>query len=192
VTLAWFASSIRSCGLRRAGREHAVATLERAVLRGPRPRAAASGLARALTNFSPAARKFRPPRSRRSAPFRSEDRAGLTVNWPQPCSLSANSPQRLSRSKASAASRIRSPNLPHNHRDVVAALSQQDAIAAAFAGTCRGGGSPTRSTSWQRAKPQGSPRREIGLRQLFARGARWPGRAPAAATGTARAYPRSA
>ena len=45
--------------LLRLGEQNAIATLERAVLRGPRPRAGSAGLARALTNFREQLGKYR-------------------------------------------------------------------------------------------------------------------------------------
>ena len=115
------------------GREHAVATLERAVLRGPRPRAGSNGLARALTNFRRQLEKFR---HREAVDLhRSDPRTELTdselataLQLVGQLAAALKPLESLSREPHSLA------EFAAHHRDVVAALSQQDAIAAAFAG----------------------------------------------------------
>jgi ATP-dependent helicase/nuclease subunit B len=115
------------------GREHAVAALERAVLRGPRPRAGSTGLARALANFREQLGKYRrkePVDLHHSDPRTdltdSELAAALTLVGQLAAALRPlESLRNESHSLAELASR---------HRDVLAALSQQDGNAAAFAG----------------------------------------------------------
>ena len=55
---------------------HAVAVLERAVLRGPRPKPGSAGLAHALATFRDELAKFR--RGEASSLYRSDPRAMLT------------------------------------------------------------------------------------------------------------------
>jgi ATP-dependent helicase/nuclease subunit B len=119
--------------LLRLGEQNAIAALERAVLRGPRPRAGSAGLARALTNFREQLGKYR-----RKEPVdlhHSDPRTDLTDS-----ELAAAS--ELIAELAAALRPLESlrrefhslAELAGRHRDSLAALSQQDGNAAAFAG----------------------------------------------------------
>ena len=113
--------------------EHAVATLERAILRGPRPRAGSRGLARALANFRAQLEKFR--RKEQVDLHPSDPRTELTDSeLAAAADLSAGSPPRWRRSKASAATRIRSANLPHGIATCWPRCRSKTAMQAAFAG----------------------------------------------------------
>jgi ATP-dependent helicase/nuclease subunit B len=115
-------------------RQHAVATIERAILRGPRPRAGSRGLTRALTNFRAQLEKFRrhePVDLHRSDP-RTEltdgevaaaaELVGQFAGAVRPLEDLGREPHSLAEFAA-------------RHRDVVAALSRQDGDAAAFTGS---------------------------------------------------------
>ena len=115
------------------GREHAVATLERAVLRGPRPRAGSTGLARALTNFREQLGKYR-----RKEPVdlhHSDPRTELTDGE---LAAALELVSRLADALRPLESIGRGPyslaEFAARHRVVLAALSQQDGNAGAFAG----------------------------------------------------------
>jgi ATP-dependent helicase/nuclease subunit B len=111
------------CRLGAANRDKAIAALERAVLRGPRPRAGSDGLLRALTAFDP--KKLHPSDPR--AHLRSDElEAARQLVQPlgdalAPLETIATAPQALS-------------EFATQHRAVIAALSRGPAAAAAFAG----------------------------------------------------------
>ena len=115
------------------GRERGVATLERAVLRGPRPRAGSTGLARALANFREQLGKYR-----RKEPVdlhHSDPRTELTDGE---LATALELVGQLADALRPLESLRRDPyslaEFAGRHRDVLAALSQQDGNAAAFAG----------------------------------------------------------
>jgi ATP-dependent helicase/nuclease subunit B len=114
-------------------REHAVATLERAILRGPRPRAGCRGLGLALANFRAQLEKFR--RRERTDLHASDPRTELTE---AELGAAAELVDRLAGALAPLESVGRGAlplsELARRHRDVVAALSKQDGNATAFAG----------------------------------------------------------
>ena len=111
------------CRLGGPNRDKAIAALERAVLRGPRPRAASSGLVHALRAFDP---KHLHPSDPRAHLRTDELAAALEIAEALARSLAplesiANAPQMLSEFAA-------------RHRDVIAALSRDHRGEAAFAG----------------------------------------------------------
>ncbi len=113
----------------------AVAVLERAILRGPRPRPGSAGLARALTALREELGKLR--RGERSDLHRSDPRADLTEN---DFNAAAELIGRLSAALAPLETLGRGPHafgsVAARHREIIAALSQDDAGApAGFAGT---------------------------------------------------------
>jgi ATP-dependent helicase/nuclease subunit B len=119
--------------LLRLGDQGAVAALERAVLRGPRPRAGSAGLALALTNFRHQLGKFR-----RGEPVDlhpSDPRIDLTESQ---LAAAADLVARLGRALAPLESLGRSEyplsELAKHHRDVVAELSQHASVAVALNG----------------------------------------------------------
>ena len=92
-------------------RERAVAALERAILRGPRPRPGSDGLGARAAKLPRAARKI--PARRAVDLHRSDPRiVSPTANLPPPPTSSTGLPRRWRRSKASASKRIRSAILP--------------------------------------------------------------------------------
>jgi ATP-dependent helicase/nuclease subunit B len=115
-------------------RTHAVAALERAVLRGPRPRPGSAGLAHALTTFRTQLDKFR--HKEKADLHRSDPRLTLTesdlaaaeelvqqlTDALAPLESIANQSHRLS-------------GVAARHRKVLGALSLQDGAEAAFAGS---------------------------------------------------------
>jgi ATP-dependent helicase/nuclease subunit B len=115
-------------------RQHAVATLERAILRGPRPRAGSAGLRRALANFRTQLEKFR--RHETVDLHRSDPRTELTDGE---LAAAAELVNQLADALRPLESFGREPHslaeFAARHRAVVAALSQQDGEAAAFAGS---------------------------------------------------------
>ena len=118
-------SSIRCCGLAVGNRERAVAALERAVLRGPRPRPGSAGLAHALQSFRAQLDKLR--RGEAVDLHRSDPRIGLAdselVGRRRPRSPARRRAWR--RWKASAGRSARSSDIAARHRDVLAALSRR-------------------------------------------------------------------
>ena len=112
-------------------RDHAVAALERAILRGPRPRAGSAGLARALANFRTQIGKFR-----RHEPVdlhRSDPRTDLTDGE---LAAAADLIARLGAALVPL-ERIGSDAVPLSeiaacHRDAVAALSRDNGEDVAF------------------------------------------------------------
>ena len=169
----WPCSSIRCCVLARNGR--AVAALERAVLRGPRPRPGSAGLAHALQSFRAELEKFRRKESSDLHP--SDPRvtlgeselagaADLVVELSAalvPLESVANQSHRLSEIVA-------------RHRDVVAALSRQGGHEAAFAGA---DGAKLAEAFDELATSEAAADlagRYVRLCRTFRRGARWPSR----------------
>ncbi len=119
--------------LLRLGEQNAIATLERAVLRGPRPRAGSAGLARALTNFRQQLGKYR-----RKEPVdlhHSDPRTDLTDSELAAAGELVAEFAAALRPLESLRREFHSlAELAGRHRDLLAALSQQDGNAAAFAG----------------------------------------------------------
>ena len=113
--------------------EHAVAVLERAILRGPRPRPGSTALAGALATFHRQLEKFR-----RGEPVdlhASDPRTTLTE---AELDAAAELVNRLTNALAPLESlghdAIALSELAGRHRDVLAALSRQDGAEIAFAG----------------------------------------------------------
>ncbi len=119
--------------LLRLGEQRAVAALERAVLRGPRPRAGSGGLTLALDNFRGQLGKFR--RGELVDLHPSDPRIDLTEGE---LAAAADLVARLGAALAPLESLGRSEyplsELAKRHRDVVARLSSGDGDAAALAG----------------------------------------------------------
>ena len=119
--------------LQRLGGQNAVAALERAVLRGPRPRAGSAGLDRALANFRSQLEKFR----RREAVdlHPSDPRIDLTDSE---LAAAGELVARLATALEPLESLDRRAyplsELAERHRMVVAALSRRNGEEAAFAG----------------------------------------------------------
>ena len=113
----------------------AVAALERAVLRGPRPKPKSQGLSRALATFRKELGKFR--RREESDLHPSDPRALLERRRARRCSRAARTIRGCdcaARGFIQRAARP-SPNLPQRHSDVIAALSRDErGEPAAFAG----------------------------------------------------------
>ena len=109
---------------------HAVAALERAILRGPRPRPGSAGLARALATLRAELAKLR--RGERSDLHRSDPRADLTDD---DLSGAADLIVRLGAALAPLESLARGPHslraIAARHRDIIAALSDDGSGAAA-------------------------------------------------------------
>ena len=130
---------------------HAVAALERAILRGPRPRAGSAGLAQALASFRAQLGKFRRHEPVDLHP--SDPRVGLTEDeLAGAADLVARLGDALAPLERRGGAALPLSELAGRHRDVVAALSRQDGAEIAFAGP-DGANSPTRSTNSPRAKP---------------------------------------
>jgi ATP-dependent helicase/nuclease subunit B len=114
-------------------KEQAVATLERAILRGSRPRAGCRGLGLALANFRTQLEKFR--RGERTDLHASDPRTALTD---AELGAAADLMDRLGSALAPLESVGRDvlplSELARRHSDVVAALSRQDGTATALAG----------------------------------------------------------
>ncbi len=115
----------------RPGEQRAVTALERAILRGPRPRAGTAGLALALTNFRAQLEKFR-----RKEPVdlhASDPRIDVTDN---DLAAAADLVAWLGKALAPLESLGRNAyplsELANRHRDVVASLSQRDGDATAL------------------------------------------------------------
>jgi ATP-dependent helicase/nuclease subunit B len=114
-------------------RERAVATLERAVLRGPRPRAGSSGLAHALRTFRAQLEKHRD--GQESDLHRSDPRIGLhDSELAEATEFVAALARALAPLESVANQSHRLSDVAARHREVVAALSEQDGEEAAFAG----------------------------------------------------------
>jgi ATP-dependent helicase/nuclease subunit B len=119
--------------LNRSRNEGAVAALERAILRGPRPRPGTGGLKRALASLSALLEKFR--RGERIDLHPSDPRSRLS-------SRELADAMELVRRLATALEPLETlPDTPHSlaefasrHRTVLAALSKDDGAEAAFAG----------------------------------------------------------
>jgi ATP-dependent helicase/nuclease subunit B len=105
--------------------QHAVAALERAILRGPRPSSGTAGLARALTTFRETQAELHAsdPRTELTAAdlAAAADLVAALTKALAPLESLGDRPQPLS-------------ELAKHHRDVVAALSRQDGEEIAFAG----------------------------------------------------------
>jgi ATP-dependent helicase/nuclease subunit B len=115
-------------------RRHAIAALERAILRGPRPRPGSAGLARALATLRAELGKLK--RGERSDLHRSDPRADLTEDELR---SAADLIARLGAALAPLESLGRGPHsfgtIAARHREIIAALSDDGAgAAAAFAG----------------------------------------------------------
>jgi ATP-dependent helicase/nuclease subunit B len=112
---------------------HATATLERAILRGPRPRPGSAGLAHALDTFRAQLAKFR--RNEPADLHHSDPRTALTDSE---LDTAADLVARLTAALApleSAASQSRPfSDIAARHRAVIAALSRQDHDERAFKG----------------------------------------------------------
>jgi ATP-dependent helicase/nuclease subunit B len=112
---------------------HAIAVLERAILRGPRPRPGSAGLARALAGLRAELAKLK--RGERSDLHRSDPRADLTA---RELASAADLIAKLAAALAPLESLGRGPHafgaIAARHRDVIAALSDDGSAAAAFAG----------------------------------------------------------
>ena len=112
---------------------HAIAVLERAILRGPRPRPGSAGLARALASLKAELAKLR--RGERSDLHRSDPRADLSE---RDLADAADLIARLAAALAPLESIGRGPYsfgvLAARHRDIIAALSREGDVPAAFAG----------------------------------------------------------
>jgi ATP-dependent helicase/nuclease subunit B len=113
---------------------HAIAALERAILRGPRPRSGVAGLARALATLRAELGKLK--RGERSDLHRSDPRADLTE---QELESADDLIVRLRAALAPLESLARGPHslraIAARHREIIAALSDDGGgAAAAFAG----------------------------------------------------------
>jgi ATP-dependent helicase/nuclease subunit B len=107
------------------GSEDAVATLERAILRGPRPRAGTRGLAHALKTFRETKDSLHP----------SEPRRALTdAELAAAADLVARLGEALKPFESLGRTRLPLDDLAARHRDALAALSRQGKDEAAFAG----------------------------------------------------------
>ncbi len=119
--------------LQRLGEQRAVTALERAILRGPRPRAGSTGLMLALTNFRNQLGKFRSKEPVDLHP--SDPRIDLTESE---LAAAADLVARLGEALAPLESLGRNAyplsELAKRHREVVARLSPRDGDAAALAG----------------------------------------------------------
>ncbi len=113
---------------------HAIAALERAILRGPRPQPSSAGLARALAALRAELGKLK--RGERSDLHRSDPRADLTENeLVQAAELIARLATALAPLEGLAGGPHSLGAIAARHRDAIAALSaERDGAAAAFAG----------------------------------------------------------
>jgi ATP-dependent helicase/nuclease subunit B len=112
---------------------HAIAALERAILRGPRPRPGCSGLASALVSFRAQLEKFR--RRERTDLHGSDPRTALTDReLDAAADLVARLGLALEPLESIGRDAIPLSELAGRHREVVAALSRQDGDSTAFAG----------------------------------------------------------
>jgi ATP-dependent helicase/nuclease subunit B len=114
-------------------RGRAIAALERAILRGPRPHPGTAGLAAALESFRVQLGKFR--RGEASELHPSDQRAGLSENaLADATKLIARLATALEPLERLDGSRRPLAEFAARHRAVLAALSQQDDAEAAFLG----------------------------------------------------------
>ena len=114
-------------------RERAVTTLERAVLRGPRPRAGSDGLAHALDTFRVQLEKHRG--GQESELHRSDPRIGLhDSELAEATEFVAAQARALVPLESIAGQSHRLSDVAARHREVLAALSLQDGEEAALAG----------------------------------------------------------
>jgi ATP-dependent helicase/nuclease subunit B len=114
-------------------RERAIAVLERAILRGPRPRPGTRGLAGALESFRSQLGRFR--RGEASELHRSDQRTTLTDDaLAEATELVARFAKALEPLEAMGQGRYPLAEFARRHRDVIAALSKQNDAAAAFLG----------------------------------------------------------
>jgi len=114
-------------------RERAIAVLERAILRGPRPRPGTRGLAGALESFRSQLGKFR--RGEASELHPSDQRTTLTDDaLAEATELVARLAKALEPLETMDEGRYPLAEFARRHRDVVAALSIQNDAAAAFLG----------------------------------------------------------
>src|SRR5262249_37870340 len=114
-------------------RERAVATLERAILRGPRPRPGTAGLAAALESFRLQLRKFHGGEASELHPSdqRSQLREDAVVEAE---ALVARLAGALAPLETMDGARHPLAEFARRHRDTLAALSQLDGAQAAFLG----------------------------------------------------------
>ena len=114
-------------------RERAVTALERAVLRGPRPRAGSDGLAHALDTFRAQLEKHRG--GQESDLHHSDPRIGLHDDeLAEAAEFVAALARALAPLESIADQSHRLSDVAARHREVLAALSLQDGEEAAFAG----------------------------------------------------------
>ena len=114
-------------------RDRAVATLERAILRGPRPRPGTLGLARALENFRLQLDRFH--RREASELHPSDPRLGLNDDdLTDAATLVARLADALAPLETIDQAGHPLAEFTRRHRDTVARLSQQDGAAVAFLG----------------------------------------------------------
>src|SRR5580698_2064789 len=115
------------------GTEDAVATLERAILRGPRPRPGTRSLAGALQAFRTELEKFR--RKEKTDLHPSDPRIDLTdTALAAAADLVARLSDALKLFESLGRTKLPLSELAARHRDVLAALSRQGKDEAAFAG----------------------------------------------------------
>jgi len=118
-------------GLR--GRQHAVATLERAILRGPRPRSGSGGLAHALKSIRATLEKFH--RDGTDELHRSDPRTKLTESeLAAAADLIARLADALAPLERIGDAPLALGEIAGRHRAVLVALSRQDGEELAFAG----------------------------------------------------------
>ena len=168
----------------------AVSALERAILRGPRPRAGTAGLTSALEAFRVQLGKFAQQRGVRSAPLRSAHRSYRRRTFRR----------RRSRSRAcrrvAAARKHRQAGAPAR-RDCRAASRRSRGVVARRRRASSPSSVPTapslpmRLMNWRRAMRRPAPHFAVRLCRAVFRGAGWPCGAAAAASRDARAHPRA-
>ena len=167
----------------------AVAALERAVLRGPRPRAGSAGLTRALATIRAQLDEFR--RGKRGDIHPSDPRTGLTDSE---LDAAAELVARLAEALAPLETITDGHSFAEfaaRHRQVLAALSRQDGAEAALSGpdgAKLGEALDELAASEAAAAPAD---REARLCRVVRRGLGRPRGAPATAPGHARAHPRA-
>jgi ATP-dependent helicase/nuclease subunit B len=119
--------------LERADRDRAAAALERAVLRGPRPRSGSAGLAHALQSFRGELERFR--RKEASDLHGSDPRVTLTDDeLAEAADLVARLTEALKPLEHIAGQSLPLSDIATRHRAVIAALSRHGAEELAFAG----------------------------------------------------------